>query len=331
MINTAIQKVTNNNNLTFAEAQAVVNEIMTGQTDAIQIAALLTALTSKHETADEIAGAAEAMRSAALAFPAQPDALDIVGTGGDHSNSFNISSTAGLVIASLGYDVVKHGNRAASSKSGAADVLEALDFPINQSVDESIAMLNDYHYTFLFAQKYHQAMRYVAPVRKGLGIRTIFNILGPLANPAHPQKMVLGVYDPELLEPMAQVLNQLGVTSANIVYGMDGLDEASISAPTKLVQLRGQEVSFKTITPEAFGLNRAQKSDIVGGTAAENAAITRDILTGAKGPKRDIVVLNAAIGLNAIDDQIEIADGIKLAQDAIDSGKAADLLAAITK
>lgn len=331
MIKTVIQKVSRQQNLTFEEAAEVISEIMTGQAEEIQIAALLTALTAKGETADEIAGAAQAMRQAALEFPKQPAGLDIVGTGGDHSNSFNISSTAGLVIASLGYDVVKHGNRAASSKSGAADVLESLGFPINQEVDQAEQMLKDNHFTFLFAQKYHQAMKYVAPVRRGLGIRTIFNVLGPLANPAEPKKMVLGVYDGALLEPMAQVLHQLGVQSANILYGTDGLDEASISAPTKLVQLRGDNIQFQTITPEEFGLKRATKEEIVGGTAQENAAITRAILSGEeRGAKRDIVVLNAAIGLNAVNPAITIKEGVKLAQEALDDGRVAELLATLT-
>lgn len=331
MIKPAIQKVSQQQNLTFDESAEVISEIMTGQAEENQIAAFLTALTAKGETAAEIAGAAQAMRQVALEFPKQAAALDIVGTGGDHSNSFNISSTAGLVIASLGYDVVKHGNRAASSKSGAADVLEALGFPINQEVGQAEQVLKDQHFTFLFAQKYHQAMRYVAPVRRSLGIPTIFNVLGPLANPAEPKQMVLGVYDGALLEPMAQVLHQLGVQSANILYGTDGLDEASISAPTKLVRLRGDKVQFQTIIPEEFGLKRATKEEIVGGTAQENAAITRTILAGEeRGAKRDIVVLNAAIGLNAVNPAISIEQGVILAQEALDSGRVADLLARIS-
>ncbi|GAO99534.1 anthranilate phosphoribosyltransferase [Fructobacillus ficulneus] len=326
MLKTALQKVIDGQDLTLTESQNVVEAVMGGEAEEVQVAALLTALASKGETEDEIAGAASAMRAAALAFPAQPQALDIVGTGGDHSNSFNISSTAGLVIASLGYDVIKHGNRAASSKSGAADVLEALGFPINQSVAASQAMLANHHFAFLFAQKYHPAMKYVGPVRKELGVRTIFNLLGPLANPAMPGQMVLGVYSADLLEPMAQVLHQLGVQSANIIYGTDGLDEASISAPTKVVQLRGDQIQFLTIEPEDFGLTRATKEEIVGGTAEENAAITRAVLAGQAGPHRDIVVLNAALGLNALDNKISLAEGVELAQSALDSGKAAQLL-----
>ncbi|SEH37278.1 anthranilate phosphoribosyltransferase [Fructobacillus pseudoficulneus] len=326
MIETAIKNVTEGQDLSAAEASTIVEEIMTGKAQDIQIAALLTALSSKGETAAEIAGAARAMRAAAVAFPSQPQALDIVGTGGDHSNSFNISSTAALVIASLGYDVVKHGNRAASSKSGAADVLEALGFPINQSVAESEAMLAKYHFTFLFAQQYHQAMKYVAPVRKALGIRTIFNLLGPIANPAGPKKVVLGVYDASLLEPMAQVLHQLGVESANVIYGTDGMDEASIAAPTKVVQLRGDQITYQTIRPADFGLQEADKAEIIGGTAAENAAITQAVLAGEAGAPRDIVVLNAALGLNVLDEQISLQEGVRLAQEAIDSGKAEALL-----
>ncbi len=294
-IETAIAKVADRTDLTFAEMNDVMNAIMEGKATDIQISSLLTALTVKHETVAEIAGAADAMRDHALTFKAGEPVLEIVGTGGDHANSFNISTTSSLVVAAAGTPVAKHGNRAASSKSGAADVLEALGVNINVTPETSEAILNQIGICFLFAQEYHQAMRFVAPVRKTLGIRTIFNVLGPLANPAHAGMQLLGVYDDALLEPMAHVLHELGVKNALVIHGTDGLDEASISAPTKVVEVRGDDFKSYEITPEQFGLTRAAKADIVGGTPADNAQITRDILAGKKGPKRDIVLLNAGL------------------------------------
>lgn len=326
MINTAIKKLTDQQDLTYDEMNDVMNEVMDGKTGDIEISSILTSLSIKGENIEEIAGAAASMRDHAAEFDSQVDAIDIVGTGGDHSDSFNISTTTGLVLASLGIPVVKHGNRAASSKSGAADMLQALGFNINLTQEESEAMLADKNFCFLFAQKYHQAMRFVAPVRKTLGIRTIFNVLGPLANPAHAKKQVLGVYDEALLMPLAKTLIQLGVTNGKVIFGTDGLDEASISAPTKVVNIVDGVISEDEITPEQFGLNRYAKEEIVGGTPEDNAQITRDIIDGKQGAKRDVVLLNAGLAINTYRPDVSIQQGIEMAQEAIDSGKTRKLL-----
>lgn len=327
MIETAIKQVTNNEDLTFDQAQQVMNEIMNGETSDIQIASFLTALTMKHETADEIAGSAKSMRDHAAAFNAGERVLEIVGTGGDHANTFNISTTSALVIAAAGVPVAKHGNRVASSKSGAADVLEALGVNINLAPHQSEALLQKIGVCFLFAQEYHQAMRFVAPVRKTLGIRTIFNILGPLANPAHATQQLLGVYDANLLKPMAHVLDQLGVTDAMIVHGQDGLDEISLSAPTDVIELRHGQMTEDTIDPRDFGFELCNQAALVGGTPAENAQITRDILQGQKGAKRDVVLLNAGAALHIAKPELSLQDGISLAQQLIDNGQANQKLA----
>ncbi len=325
-IATAITKVADRMDLTFDEMNDVMNEIMEGKASDIQISSLLTALTVKHETVAEIAGAADSMRDHALTFKTGEPVLEIVGTGGDHANTFNISTTSSLVVAAAGTPVAKHGNRAASSKSGAADVLEALGVNINVTPEQSEAILNKIGICFLFAQEYHQAMRYVAPVRKTLGIRTLFNILGPLANPAHAGMQLLGVYDDSLLEPMAHVLTELGVKNALVVHGTDGLDEVSISAPTHVIEVRDGHLTEMTITPEQFGLTRAQKADVVGGTPAENATITRDILNGQVGAKRDVVLLNAGLALYTAHPEMTMQEAIDLAATTIDSGKAAQKL-----
>ncbi|KIS03743.1 anthranilate phosphoribosyltransferase [Paucilactobacillus wasatchensis] len=322
MIETAIKQVTNKEDLTFDQAQQVMNEIMNGETSDIQIASFLTALSMKHETADEIAGSAKSMRDHAAPFHAGEQVLEIVGTGGDHANTFNISTTSALVIAAAGVPVAKHGNRAASSKSGAADVLESLGVNINLQPHQSEELLQKIGVCFLFAQEYHQAMRFVAPVRKTLGIRTIFNILGPLANPAHATQQLLGVYDESLLKPMTLVLNQLGVTDAMIVHGQDGLDEISMSAPTDVVELRHGTTTEYTIDPRKFGFDLCNKQDLVGGTPAQNAQITRDILQGQKSAKRDVVLLNAGAALHIAKPELSIEDGITLARQLIDDGKA---------
>lgn len=321
-IETAIEKVANRTDLTFDEMNDVMNAIMEGKATDIQISSLLTALTVKHETVAEIAGAADAMRDHALTFKAGEPVLEIVGTGGDHANSFNISTTSSLVVAAAGTPVAKHGNRAASSKSGAADVLEALGVNINVTPEASEEILNKIGICFLFAQEYHQAMKYVAPVRKALGIRTLFNVLGPLANPAHAGMQLLGVYDDALLEPMAHVLHELGVKNALVIHGTDGLDEASISAPTNVIEVRGDDFKSYTITPEQFGLKRANKEDIVGGTPADNAEITKAILNGEAGPKRDIVLLNAGLALYTAHPEMTIEAAVKQAAQVIDNGQA---------
>lgn len=322
MIKQAIEKVVNHENLTFEESEAVLDEIMNGEASEVQTASLLTALTAKNPTIDEIAGAAASMRSHALAFPETKDVLEIVGTGGDHANTFNISTTSAIVVAATGTQVAKHGNRADSSKSGAADVLEALGLDINETPAVSYESLQENNLAFLFAQEYHKSMKYVAPVRKQLGFRTIFNILGPLANPAHPTHQLLGVYDETLLELLANVLKKLGVTNAMVVHGRDGLDEMTTDDETAVVELQDDHLTKYTVTPEQFGLKRRQRADLVGGTPEANADITRRILAGDHGPQRDIVLLNAGAALHVAHPALSIQAGIDLAAKTIDDGKA---------
>lgn len=328
MMRESIMKVTNKENLSYDEAYAVMNEIMSGETSQIQTAAFLAALSIKGETNEEIAGCAAGMRDHATPVHPTMPVLEIVGTGGDRSNSFNISSTSALVVAAAGQPVSKHGNRAASSQCGAADVLEALGVNLDQSPEKAVKLLEEVGICFFFAQKYHSSMKYVGPVRKELGIRTIFNLLGPLTNPASPAYQVLGVYSEDLLEPMAEVLAQLGVTDGLVVFGQDVLDEISLSAPTSICEFHGNERRTYTIAPEDFGFPRCIKSELVGGTPAENAAITRAILNGTEqGAKRRAVLLNAGAALYISKHADSIAEGILLAAEAIDSGRGAEILA----
>ncbi len=333
MIEEAIKKIVDKQDLTYDEAYAVMREIMTGATTPTQNAAYLAALSTKStkaETLDEISGSAAAMRELAtpVAHPGM-EVMDIVGTGGDHAHSFNISTTAAIIVASTGVKVAKHGNRAASSLSGTADCLEALGVNLDQDPDTALRELQNDNLCFLFAQKYHPAMKYVGPIRKELGIRTVFNILGPLTNPAKPTLLLLGVYDGYLVEPLAKVLSSLGVRRGAVIFGQDGLDEASISAPTAVCEIRDGFYRTMTIAPEDFGLARGAKDDIVGGTPAENAQITREILAGSlTGPKRDVVLLNAGLALYVAGKAETIADGVALAQTQIASGAAEETLAA---
>jgi anthranilate phosphoribosyltransferase len=309
-----------------------MDEIMGGKASEIQMSAFLTAMAVKGETIEEITAAAAGMRKHCVrvihdAREKLPfDILEIVGTGGDKSNSFNISSSSALVISAAGVPVAKHGNRAASSKSGAADVFEALGVDITISPEASLKLLKTIGLCFLFAQNYHLSMKYVAPVRKELGIRTIFNILGPLTNPAGANMQLLGVYEQDLIEPMAQVLSKLGVQNALVVFGQDGLDEISMSAPTSVCEIRGGTFKSYTIEPEQFGFKRCKKEDLTGGTPAENAAITRAILDGERGPKRDAVVFNSAAALYIAQPKLSIPEAIKTAEAVIDSGKAKEQL-----
>ncbi|MCQ2492773.1 MAG: anthranilate phosphoribosyltransferase [Lachnospiraceae bacterium] len=324
MIKEALAKVVSGENLTYDEMRDIMDELMTGEADQLQAAAFLTALSQKGETIEEITAAADGMRAHGVHLNHEMDVLEIVGTGGDKSNSFNISTTSAFVISAAGVKVAKHGNRAASSKSGAADCLEALG--VNLMADEAVSKkaLDEVGMCFLFAQKYHPAMRFVGPIRGALGIRTVFNILGPLTNPANANRQVLGVYSKDLVEPMAKILANLGVQDAMVVYGEDGLDEISASASTYICEIR-KDGDFRTyeITPETFGLERCTKEDLVGGTGKENAQITRDILSGKdKGPKRTAVLLNAGAAIYLAKDGISFEDGIKEAADMIDSGKA---------
>ena len=322
MIKEAIIELTNKKNLTYDTAKAVMDEIMSGEATPVQMSAYLTALAMKGETIEEITASAVGMREHGTGLKHDMDVLEIVGTGGDKSNSFNISTTSAMVIAAGGVPVAKHGNRAASSKSGAADVLEALGVKIDIEPEQSLKVLTETGICFLFAQKYHSAMKYVGPVRKELGIRTVFNILGPLTNPAAANMQVMGVYDEALVEPLARVLANLGVKRAMVVYGTDGLDEISASAPTKVCEVKDGEFTSYTITPEQFGFEPCDKSELVGGTPEENAAITREILDGATGAKRNAVMLNAGAGLYIGGAADSLEAGIRLAGELIDSGAA---------
>lgn len=327
MMKEAIAKLMNKQDLTYEEARQVMDEIMDGKVSATLISSYLTALSMKGETIDEISGSAYAMRAHATKAPHDMDVLEIVGTGGDGANTFNISSTSAMVIAAGGVPVAKHGNRAASSKSGAADVLEALGVNISLPPEKCRALLEQVGICFLFAQTYHTAMKYVGPVRKELGIRTVFNILGPITNPAAPTMGVMGVYDQSLLEPYAAVMQNLGIRRGLVVYGTDRLDEISASAPTAVCEIRDGKTNLYEITPEQFGYTRCQKSDLLGGTPEENAQITRNILSGQdKGPKRQAVCLNAGAALYAAGSAETVEAGVRLAEYLIDSGRAMEKL-----
>lgn len=322
MIKEATAKVINKENLLFAEASEVMDEIMSGETSQVQTAAFLAALSTKGETIEEITACAEGMRRHALKLNHNSDLLEIVGTGGDGAKTFNISTTSAFVIAAGGIKVAKHGNRAASSKSGAADVLEALGVNIDLTPEKCVQLLGDVGFCFMFAQKYHSSMKYVGPVRKELGIRTIFNILGPLTNPALANMQVLGVYSEELVEPMAKALSNLGVRRGMAVYGKDKLDEISVSAPTVVCEFDNGEFKTYEISPEDFGLSLRSKAEIVGGTPEENAAITLDVLSGKKGAKRDAVLMNSGAGLYIGGKAKSLAEGVEMASQLIDSGAA---------
>ena len=329
MIKEAIVKIVNKGDLTYDEAYTVMNEIMSGETTPTQNAAFLAALSTKSaraETTDEIAGCAAAMREHATRVDTGMDVLEIVGTGGDNAQSFNISTTTALVCAAGGIKVAKHGNRAASSQCGTADCLEALGVNIQQSPERCIELLKEAGMCFFFAQKYHTSMKYVGAIRRELGFRTVFNILGPLTNPASPSMQLLGVYDDYLVEPLAQVLVNLGVTRGMVVYGMDKLDEISLSSPTRICEIRDGWFRSTVITPEDFGFERCLKEELKGGTPAENAAITREILAGVKGHRRNAVLLNAGAGLYIGGKADTMKEGVALAAELIDSGKAAATL-----
>ena len=327
MIKEAIVKIVDKKDLTYDEAYTVMTEIMSGETTATQNAAFLAALSTKStgsETIDEISGCAVAMREKAtlLEHPGM-EVMEIVGTGGDNAHSFNISTTSAFILAAAGVKVAKHGNRAASSLSGTADCLEALGINIRQDPDKCRELLDKVGFCFIFAQQYHSSMKYVGPIRRELGIRTVFNILGPLTNPSYPEFMLLGVYSETLVNPLAQVLMSLGVKRGMVVYGTDNLDEISISAPTKVCEFRDGYYRDLLIRPEDFGLKSASKDEITGGTPEENAQMTRDILAGKiTGAKRDIVLLNAGAALFCAGAAESIQDGVSLAAEMIDSGKA---------
>ena len=322
MIKEAILKLAKRENLSYEMAEAVMNEIMSGEATPVQMSAYLTAMSMKGETIEEITASAKGMRNHCIKLLNDQDALEIVGTGGDGANTFNISTVSSIVVSAAGVPVAKHGNRAASSKCGAADVLEALGVKITLEPEKSQEILKDIGICFLFAQNYHIAMKYVAPVRKELGIRTIFNILGPLANPAGATMQLTGVYDEALVELIAKVLANLGVKSAMVVYGQDGLDEISMSAPTTVCEVKNNKFSSYVIEPEQFGLKRCKKEDLVGGTPEENAKIAWDILNGEKGPKTDAVLLNSAAAYYVANDGITMEEALKVVKEVIESGKA---------
>lgn len=322
MIKETIAQLVKREDLTSEVMEQVMEEIMTGEATDAQKASFLTALSMKGETIDEITSAAKVLRSHCERFLNDMDVLEIVGTGGDGSNTINISTLSSVVVSAAGIPVAKHGNRAASSKCGTADCLEALGVKIDCAPARSAQILKDINLCFLFAQKYHPAMRFVGAVRKEMGIRTLFNVLGPLANPAGATMQLFGVYSEELVEPLAHVLRNLGVKRAMVVYGRDSMDEISLSAETKVCEFKNDEFKSYVIKPEDLGLTRCNKEDLVGGTPQENAAIVNDILGGAKGPKTDVVLLNAGAAIYLASDGITLKDGIEKAREIIVSGKA---------
>ncbi|MDO5540943.1 MAG: anthranilate phosphoribosyltransferase [Eubacteriales bacterium] len=324
MIREAIIALSKKQDLTYEQVEAVMNEIMSGEATPVQMSSYLTALSLKGETIDEITASAAGMRAHCIKLLHDMDVLEIVGTGGDGANSFNISTTSSLVIAAGGVPVAKHGNRAASSKCGAADVLEALGVNITIAPEKSAQLLKDINICFLFAQNYHIAMKYVAPIRKELGIRTVFNILGPLSNPAGAKKELMGVFDESLVEPLAQVMSNLGVKNGMVVFGQDKLDEISACAPTSVCEIKDGSFTTYEITPEQFGYARADKSELTGGTPQENAEITKAILSGEeRGAKRNAVCMNAGAALYIAGNAETLEAGVKLAEELIDSGAAA--------
>lgn len=332
MIKEAIYQLINGNDLTYEQAREVMEEMMTGTATQAQMGGFLTALRMQGETIDEITAFATVMREKGIKIEPKREVIDIVGTGGDEVGTFNISTTSAFVVAAGGVPVTKHGNRSVSSKSGAADVLERLGANLNLTPEQNEKVLNACDVCFLFAQKYHSSMKYAAPVRKELGVRTVFNILGPLSNPAAATMQLLGVYDKKLAKPLAQVLSNLGVTRGVAVCGEDGLDEITLTGETDVYEIRFGEITSYTITPEQFGLRRCALQELVGGTPEENAQIARDILTGKeKGAKRDIVVMNAGMSLYLGKDGISLEEGIQMAQDILDSGKAYEKLQEFVK
>ncbi|SFC89555.1 bifunctional anthranilate synthase component II/anthranilate phosphoribosyltransferase [Ruminococcus albus] len=318
-----ISKVVDGQHLSREEARDAIDIIMGDRATNAQTAALLTAMRMNVETIDEITGCAQGMRDKMAKVPHNSEVLEIVGTGGDLAQSFNISTTSSFVVSACGQAVAKHGNRSVSSRSGAADVLEALGVKIASTPEKAAACIDEVGVCFLFAQSYHKAMRFVGPVRAQSGIRTVFNILGPLANPANAEYNVIGVYEERLIDIVANVLKNLGVKHSMVVYGSDGLDEISISAPTYFAEIDNGQINRFTLSPEDVGLTTAKKSEIVGGDALENASITLGILKGEiQGAKRDIVLFNSGAALYACGKANNIEAGVRMAREAIDSGAA---------
>ncbi len=332
MIREAIKQLSLKQNLDYESARAVMDEIMEGKASDVQMSSFLTALSMKGETIEEITACAEGMRSHCIRLLHNLEVLEIVGTGGDHLNSFNISTTSSIVISSAGVPVAKHGNRAASSACGSADVFEALGVNITIEPEKSKQILDKIGLCFLFAQNYHISMKYVAPVRRELGIRTVFNILGPLANPAGATMQLMGVFDKSLIKPLAEVMTNLGVKRGMVFCGADGMDEITLTGETTVCEVHDGKFTDYTITPEQFGFTRCKAEDLLGGDATFNAAITTDILKGkTHGPKRDVILLNSGCALYIAGKAKSIEEGIELAKDAIDSGKAYAQLQAFVK
>lgn len=323
MIVEAINKVIKGEDLDFDRAKTVMGEMMDGTATHAQMGAFLAALRMKGESIDEITGSALAMREKAVQFESVQEVMDIVGTGGDEVGTFNISTTTAFIVAAGGVPVAKHGNRSVSSKSGAADVLEKLGINIAITAEQSRKILEKINLCFMFAQAYHSSMKHCAPVRREMGVRTIFNILGPLVNPAGANMQLMGVYDESLVEPLAKVLSNLGVQRGMVVHGCDGLDEATLTTGTKVCEIENGMLSNYYLDPEELGLKYCSLAELIGGDAEENAKITRSILNGSEqGAKRDVVVLNAAICLYLAGKTSTIKSAIPLAQDLIDSGAA---------
>ena len=322
MIQQAIYKLLNKEDLTLPMTKSVMEEIMDGNATNAQIAGFITSMRMKGETIDEITACAMVMRRYGRKLAHAGDVLDIVGTGGDEAGTFNISTVSSLVISAAGIPVAKHGNRSVSSKCGSADVLEALGVKIDIPVEKSEAILKEIGLCFLFAPYYHSSMKYAAPVRKELGVRTIFNILGPLASPAEANLQLLGVYDEKLVEPMARVLANLGVKRAMVVHGHDGLDEVSLSTRSTVCEVNDGRINSFFLDPKQFGFDYCNREELTGGNPEENAELARRILSGEKGPRREIVLLNSAVCLYMAYNQITLRECVRLAAEIIDSGKA---------
>ncbi|MDP7532570.1 MAG: anthranilate phosphoribosyltransferase [SAR202 cluster bacterium] len=323
MIREAIDAVVDGKSLSLEQAADAMNEIMSGAATPAQFGAFVTALRIKGETADEIAGMARVMREKSLHVDVDGLVVDTCGTGGDGSGSFNISTTAALVVAGAGVKVAKHGNRAMSGATGSADVLEALGVKIDLSPEGVSRCLDEAGFGFMFAQRYHPSMRFAAGPRREIGIRTVFNILGPLTNPANARRQVIGVADPAMAERMARVLGLLGSEHALVVHGADGLDELTLSGPSQVWELRGNDVNSYEVTPESVGLSRADADALQAPTVERSAEIAKGVLDGRAGPTRDVVVLNAAAALYAAGAADSLGDGVQLAGKSIDNGDAA--------
>jgi anthranilate phosphoribosyltransferase len=323
MIKEALSKVVSGSDLTLTEAREVMGEIMHGQATPAQIGAFLTALRMKRETVDEIAGCALAMRESAIPVkPKRNQLVDTCGTGGDGKGTFNISTTVAFVAAGAGLAVAKHGNRSVSSKCGSADLLQALGVNLELNPGQVARCIDEVGIGFLFAPKLHPAMKHALAPRQEIGLRTIFNILGPLSNPAQTKRQLLGVYHSDLTELMAEVLRALGAEHAFVVHGADGLDELSATGPNKVSELRNNHIETYYLDPQDLGLPRGRLSDLAGGTAEENVIITKALLKGERGPKRDVVLLNAAGVLLVGSAAKDLSDGLKLAAESVDSGNA---------